>query len=170
MPRSLAADIGGPNLCAALDTIAWSELGAQLLKLTDDGYNVIVTSTPSNPILFEDYSKHPNRLMHFVNKRGIGGNSTAAGRYQCLNRFAVAYITSLKLPDFGPESQDKIALKQIKEQGAYLLFQQGKFTAGIERIKNIWASLPGAGYDQHEQSFALLEAIYVQKGGQIFSA
>lgn len=168
MPRSAPDDIGGKNVAAALDVIAWSEIGPRLLKVSDDGYNVIVTSTAENPILFDDYARHPNQLMTFRDKSGKEGRSTAAGRYQTLHKYAVAYMGSLKLPDFGPKSQDKIAVQMFKEQGGFALFQKGMFYDAIVKIKNIWASMPGAGYDQHEQKIESLAAAYRMAGGQMF--
>lgn len=46
MTRSL--DLG-PNISAFLVMIAWSEIGPTLLEETDDGYNVLVGSTPGRP-------------------------------------------------------------------------------------------------------------------------
>lgn len=165
MPRSSGESIGGRNIAAALDMIAWSELGAKLLKATDDGYNVIVGSTPQNPILFTDYSKHPNLKQTFTYKNGQTDESTAAGRYQILYRFALAYIKQLGLPDFGPESQDKIAVQLIKECNAFKLFQDGMFNTALNKIRSRWASLPGAGYNQHEQKVEILTNIYTVRGG-----
>ena len=45
-----------PQIKAFLDMIAWSELGEELIDISDNGYNVIVGSTPSRPILFNDQS------------------------------------------------------------------------------------------------------------------
>ena len=68
------------NESAFLDMIAWSEIGPALLAVSDNGYNVIVGSTPSNPNLFISYSDHPRKLVQL--RPGLV--STAAGRYQLL--------------------------------------------------------------------------------------
>jgi len=155
---------GGKNVVAFLDTITDSELTKAILDVTDDGYNVIVGSLPSMPILFGSYSRHPGILISL--KSGI--QSTAAGRYQLLSRYYMYYKTLLKLPDFGPISQDKIAIQQIKESRAYDLIVQGKFVDAVTRCSHIWASFPGADYqDQHMQKIQYLQDCYTNAGGNI---
>ncbi|MGC7995735.1 lysozyme, partial [Salmonella enterica] len=75
-------------------------------------------------------------------------SSTAAGRYQLLARYFDAYKKQLNLPDFSPASQDAIALQQIKERGALADVDAGRFDIAVGKVRNIWASLPGAGYGQ----------------------
>lgn len=129
----------------------------------ENGYNVIVGSTPESPILFEDYSHHPNRLMHFDN--GMP-DSTAAGRYQTLYRFAIAYIKQLKLPDFGPLSQDRICLQYFRETGVYnLLKTPGNFLAAVKAANGRWASFPGNTDGQHQQKIATLQNAFTLAGG-----
>lgn len=152
---------GSQNIIAGLDTVARSE---GTWNIGEDGYNCIVGSTKTKPILFSDYSKHPNRLMHFDNGTP---DSTAAGRYQILFRFAEVYTKQLKLPDFGKISQDRIALQLFREVGAYELLRLGKFYKAMTAAKSRWASLPGAGYGQHEQQIETLAAAYMAAGGVI---
>lgn len=158
MPRISAAQAGGPNRCAFLDMIAHSEIGAALLAATDDGYNVLVGATPAHPLTFPSYATHPNILNKTL-------SSTAAGRYQALYRYARAYMVSLKLPDFGPVSQDLIALQQIRECRALPFIDLGHFATAVGLVNHIWASLPGAGYQQHENSLPDLQTAYVAAGG-----
>ncbi|MES9187223.1 lysozyme, partial [Cutibacterium acnes] len=75
------------NRKAVLDTLAFSEIGAPLLKVSDNGYNVLVGSTPWKPILFDSYADHPRRLIALNPTL----SSTAAGRYQLLARYFDAY-------------------------------------------------------------------------------
>jgi muramidase (phage lysozyme) len=163
MPRISAEQAGGSNRLAFLDMIAHSEIGAALLSATDDGYNVLVGSTPAHPLTFPSYATHPNILNRSL-------NSTAAGRYQALSRYARAYMASLKLPDFGPVSQDLIALQQIRECRALPFVDLGYFTTAVGLVNHIWASLPGAGYQQHENALPDLQAAYVAAGGKVFGA
>lgn len=151
---------GGKNMLAFLDMIAYSEIGPEMLKETDDGYNVIVGSSPGHLILFDDYSQHP--LRHIPEM-----NSDAAGRYQILGRYAVIYARQLALPDFGPVSQDKIALQLIHECHAVSLIERGEFEKAVTACKSRWASLPGAGYHQHENNFDNLQTAYLSAGGAI---
>ena len=75
------------------------------------------------------------------------------------------YRDLLKLPDFGPESQDRWALQLIKERRALDDIEAGNFASAIAKCKNLWASLPGAGYGQHENKLADLQATFVKSGG-----
>ena len=89
---------------------------------------------------FEDLSKHPNIRVPF----GKTNFSTAAGRYQILNRT----YQSLKMQDFQPASQDQAAIDLIKRRKAYDLIVGGKFEEAINLTNKEWASLPGSPYGQ----------------------
>lgn len=150
-----------PNQQAFLDMIAHSEIGPTLLAISDNGYNVLVGSTPAHPLLFHGYDDHPNILNKAM-------NSTAAGRYQLLHRYFVAYTKQLGLDGtFSPDNQDAIALQQIKECRALAAIEAGNIELAINRCAHIWASLPGAGYGQHENSMDTLVAAYLTAGGGI---
>ena len=147
------------NRKAFLDTIAHSELGAKLLANSDDGYNVIVGGT-----LFHDYSRHPN-VRVYLPKLKI--HSTAAGRYQLLYRYWLHYTKALNLVGFGKDVQDTIALQLIRECDALDAIDAGHFTSAITKCKSRWASLPGAGYSQHENNIESLKMAYLTAGGVI---
>lgn len=164
MPRINPNRIGGQNVAAFLDMIALSEIGPALLRKSDDGYNVIVGSTANQPTLFPAYASHP-KVKVWIER--IKNYSSAAGRYQLLARYYDVYKAQLKLPDFGPESQDLIAVQQIKERKALDDIKAGRFDVAVEKCNNIWASLEGAGYDQHENSLAVLALYYRRSGGFI---
>lgn len=158
------------NLRAFLDTIAYSELGPSLIALTDNGYDVLVGSKASQPLVFKSYADHP-RVAIRVRKDNPATPfdeeiiSTAAGRYQILSRYFDAYKASLGLKDFSPASQDAIATQMIREQQAYDDVMAGRFPEAIAKCRNIWASLPGAGYGQHENTLADLSGAFVKAGG-----
>src|SRR4051812_48779370 len=99
------------NLQAFLHTIAISEGTA---PIGDRGYDCLVGSTPQQPILFGSYRDHPRTKIQLRPDLV----STAAGRYQVLARYFDAYKIQLRLQDFGPDAQDLIAARMIKEQGA----------------------------------------------------
>jgi muramidase (phage lysozyme) len=160
MPRITAQQAGGANVCAFLDAIAVSENTAELLAASDDGYNVLVGSTSGRVLLFASYAQHPN----IYNKRL---DSTAAGRYQELYRNWLAYRAVLELPDFGPVSQDLMAIQQIREARALPLIVAGKLSQAISLVAHLWASLPGADYGQHEQQFSMLQIAYTAAGGTL---
>ena len=144
-----------PNLQAFLDMIAVSEGTA---RKGDNGYNVIVGGA-----LFESYDDHPRKLVWL--RPGLA--STAAGRYQLLSRYYDAYKKQLNLPNFSPISQDLIAVQQIKERGALQDIEKGYINIAIDKVKNIWASLPGAGYGQHENKLDKLITAYKDAGGTV---
>lgn len=154
-----------PNLQAFLDMIAYAEIGPELLALSDNGYNVIVGSTPNNPILFHDYSKHPQQRQA-VTMRGAIIYSDAAGRYQFMGRYWPHYKIQLSLPDFGPASQDRWAVQLIKECHALDDIDVGHLTRAVAKCSSRWASFPGAGYGQPEKRMASLENAYERAGGQ----
>jgi len=155
-----------PNLKAFLDMLAWAELGPSLLAESANGYNLLVGSIPGRPKFFYDYSDHPRTVVTLYNRKGkVVGHSSAAGRYQILMRYYDAYKKLLKLGGFWPEDQDAIAIRMIKEQGAYGAVRQGDIVAAIDAVKNIWASLPGAGYKQPEHNLTGLLIAYRAAGG-----
>lgn len=153
-----------PNQKAFLDTIAWSEIGQDLIAVSDNGYNVIVGSTAENPDLFNSYTDHPRKEV-WLSKLNV--NSSAAGRYQLLSRYFDAYKKQLDLPDFSPESQDSIALQQIRECHAINQIDAGSFDDAISRCARIWASLPGSTYKQHTNSIEILRTSFTNAGGVI---
>ena len=159
MPRITPDEAGGLNICAFLDMIAVSEIGTEMLAQSDDGYNVNVGSTPAHMITFDSYADHPNIFVHEC-------NSDAAGRYQIMHRWWPAYKKMLALPDFGPESQDRYAIQQIRESRAISMLLNGDIQGAIHACSHIWASLPGAGYGQHENKLAMLVDAFQQAGGK----
>lgn len=136
------------NLNSFLDMIAFSE---GTLDHGDDGYNIIVGYKQ-----FDDYSNHPNVLVDL----GRGLKSTAAGRYQVLYRIYAAYKKQLKLKDFSPESQDKIAIQLIKECAALDDIENGRIQKAIYLCASRWASLPGNNYGQKQNLIHHLIAQY----------
>lgn len=148
------------NRQAFLDMIAFSEIGPALLAVSDNGYNVLVGSTAAHPLLFDSYADHPNVLNKAC-------NSTAAGRYQLLHRYWLAYRDMLDLPDFGHDSQDAIALQQIRECHALPDIDAGDLYTAVQKCARIWASLPGAVYGQHENKFQSLQTAYTGAGGTL---
>jgi muramidase (phage lysozyme) len=146
------------NLDAFLTMIAISE-GTE--PIGDRGYNVIVGSTVANPHLFPSYADHPRVKVTLQ----PGLFSTAAGRYQILERYFDAYKAQLHLPDFSPASQDAIAEQMIREQHAFADVVAGRFDHAVTKCANIWASLPGNEYGQHQNSIADLRQAFTSAGG-----
>lgn len=128
--------------------------------------------------LFDSFADHPRRAIQFTDRAGRRLWTTAAGAYQFL---AVSPIPGggstrvdtwdrlrrkLGLPDFSPASQDRAAVELIDEAGALADVYAGRFAVAVGKVRRVWASLPGAGYDQPERSLAWLTGRYTAAGGQ----
>jgi muramidase (phage lysozyme) len=154
-----------PNVAAFLDTLAFSE-GTATHPLTKQRVRRHCHRFDGKPEIFTDYRDHPfagGRPAKVFNRRGE--KSTASGRYQQLYLFWPHYKKQLALPDFSPASQDRLAIQLIRERGALEDLQQGRIERAISRCRNIWASLPGAGYGQREHSLDKLVAVWRKAGG-----
>jgi muramidase (phage lysozyme) len=166
MPRISVADAGGQNVVAFLSMITRSEIGEELISLSDGGYNLLVGSTPKAPRFFASYADHP-----LPNPPGIeyrpGAWSTAAGGHQILSKYWPYYQRSLNLPDFSPVSQDRYAIQQIRECRALPLLDAGNFAGAVRACNHIWASLTGSAYGQHTNPLDLLQRYYVEAGGVV---
>ncbi|HRZ02325.1 MAG TPA: glycoside hydrolase family 104 protein [Burkholderiaceae bacterium] len=149
------------NARAFLAAIAWAE-GADY-------------STLYGGALFDSFADHPAELGwaglrlpdRLCQAAGFGPGcvSTAAGRYQINRPTWRALRARLALPDFSPASQDAAALELIRERGALGLVHAGEFAAAVDRVRRVWASLPGAGYAQPEKSLDALASVYQFNGG-----
>jgi muramidase (phage lysozyme) len=162
------AAAGGVNVCAFLAMLAWSEGTSTSPATKNRGYDVIVTGADRVPEIFTDYSVHPfsrGRKSKAINSKGLTSN--ASGRYQFMLKDYAHYRALLKLPDFGPLSQDLWAIQLIRERRALPLIQAGRITDAIKPVRNIWASLPGAGYGQPEHALDKLLAAYRRAGGAV---
>lgn len=145
------------NTRAFLDMLAYSEGTAG-----PNGYRTLFGGT-----MFDSFADHPRQSFQFTDKKGRTLRTTAAGRYQFLIRTWDALAKQLNLPDFSPESQDRAALELVRQRGALRDVQAGRIQAAIAKCANIWASLPGAGYDQPERKLSSLLTTYAQAGGNI---
>jgi muramidase (phage lysozyme) len=129
MPRITSdAKNSNANRCTFLDMIAAANLGADVVAASDAGYNVLQGSTAAAPLLFDDYTDHPNQVNATT-------GTTDAGRY--LISFAAWQLSKrpLFIPDFGPLSQDKIALAQMEESGVTALVDAGQFDQAMTAWK-----------------------------------
>lgn len=156
-PRISLSEARSQNVLAFMNMAAFTE-GTDNNKqpTNDDGYDVLVGGK-----LFASYTDHPNVLVKLNDRL----SSTAAGRYQILYRFWVAYKKLLNLPDFSPLSQDRYFMQILKEQRALDDIIAGRFEAAIRKTNNIWASFPDSPYGQHTFSMDEAKGIYVMHGG-----
>lgn len=148
------------NERAFLDMIAYAE-GTS----SPEGYRMMFGGS-----LFDSYADHPRRLFAFTDKAGRNLKTSAAGRYQFLSRTWDELQRKLDLPDFGPASQDSAALELIRQRGALPDVRAGRVAEAVRKVAPIWASLPGAGYDQPERKLSQLLSAYRSNGGTITEA
>ena len=145
-----------------------------------NGYRALFGHTASRPRLFESFADHPRLAQRFTDKAGRLLWTSAAGAYQAMAVSPIPGSTKstrvdtwdrikrrLQLPDFSPASQDAFALELIREAGALADVRAGRFDSAVDRVKGIWASMPGAGYAQHEQSLDRLRLAFVNAGGTL---
>jgi muramidase (phage lysozyme) len=128
-----------PRIKAMLDMIGFSEG-------TRDGYGVVVRGRVIGPagspflgrhnVVVTDFRDHP-RLLVRVNS---SINSTAAGRYQFLQRT----WDGLHLPDFSPRSQDLGAIMLMQRRRMIEPLLRDDFDTAVQRGSLEWASFPDA--------------------------
>lgn len=161
MAKLTEAQAGGANVLRFLDLIAFSE-GTSTVKGSDDGYNVLYGGD-----LFAGYRDHPRQRLTFpINGKPV--TSSAAGRYQLLERYWDAYRTSLRLQGgFTPENQDRISIQQIRERRALDDVKVGRVGQAIAKCSNIWASFPGNSYGQNPHRLEKLLAHWQKLGGAL---
>ena len=168
MARLTAIQAGSRNALAFLDMLAWSEGTSTSPATAQNGYDVIVTGIDRKPEIFTDFSDHPfaqGRRSKVINSKGLTSN--ASGRYQQMLKDWPYYRTLLALRDFSPISQDLLALQHIRECRALPDVHAGRLETAIEKCRNIWASLPGAGYGQREHRLGDLIQQYCLAGGAL---
>ena len=154
MNSSVSPEQQGRNLAAFMQMIRVSEGTAG-----PDGYRTIVGGS-----LFDDYSDHPRQKIWIPS---INDYSSAAGAFQIIRRTWDGVQGKLGLPDFSPASQDLACVELIRQRGGLRLAMNGQFAAAVEKCRKEWASLPGAGYGQRENSLAKLQTAYTNAGGQL---
>jgi muramidase (phage lysozyme) len=127
--------------------------------------------------LFNSYQDHPRRAVQFTNQDGKRLWTSAAGAYQFMAVSPLPGGKSTKvntwdrirdklgLADFSPASQDAAALELIREAGALADVVAGRFDSAVNKVRGIWASMPGAGYAQREADLADLRGVFVASGG-----
>ncbi|SPW71862.1 phage lysin [Escherichia coli] len=91
--------------------------------------------------------------------------STASGRYQQLYLFWRITANSLPCRIQSRCHRDRLAIQLIHERGALDDIRAGRIERAISRCRNIWASLPGAGYGQREHSLEKLVTVWRTAGG-----
>ena len=164
MSRIVLDGVAGKNTMAFLDAITVGEIGAALLAQSDDGYNILVGSTPNAPRICQNYSAHPN-VRTWLPKLGVW--STAAGRYQIIHPTWVGVAAHLGLKDFSPVSQDLAAIELIRQRGALADVRAGRFADAVQKCRLEWASFPASPAGQPTVALSALQDRYVAAGGSL---
>jgi lysozyme len=149
--------LANANVSAFLDMIRHSEGTA-----TPEGFNTMFGGK-----LFDSFSDHPHIFFNYKNKAGEVIRTSAAGAYQITYTTWKVLKERLGLTDFSPGSQNLAALELINEAGTVTLIITGKVFEAIDKVRHIWASLPGAGCHQPEHSLAEVKTWYEDAHGQI---
>ncbi|MES2249212.1 MAG: glycoside hydrolase family 104 protein [Pseudomonadota bacterium] len=96
---------------------------------------------------------------------GPGCVSTAAGAYQIIRPTWLRLKAKLRLPDFGPASQDAAAAELLRERGATARLAVGDLAGAVRKASAEWASLPGSTAGQGGKSMTQVSAWYGGFGG-----
>ena len=133
------------------------------------GYKHTIASLSDHPAFTGEWKGEP-LSPSMCRAAGIASGkcrSTAAGRYQMIAPTWKAMKRELQLPDFGPASQDRAALRLIAQADALQYVRAGDITEAISRVRKQWASMPGAGVGQPERKLVELLHYYKSKGGEL---
>jgi muramidase (phage lysozyme) len=144
-----------PEVRAFLDVISMAETGT----IDPISYSSLVFNGS-----FSDFSTHP-KVKQCSAIRGRRICSTAAGRYQIMD-FNWDYLApKLGLPDFSPESQDRMALYFIERKGAMADILARRFEKAACKVGTVWASIPPPcnRYGQSHLKMAQLRQMYDQR-------
>lgn len=139
-----------------------------------NGYTVLYGGSTFTNILEHPYvsGESPGVKLPDAVCKGAGFSpgckTTAAGAYQFTASTWKRLKARLRLADFSPLSQDLAAIELIREKGALEDVKTGRFSIAVDKVRNIWASMPNsAATNQPEKSIQQLASIYQQNGGTI---
>ena len=135
---------GNPKVKDFLDLLAKAE---GTYGKGDGGYNIAFGGAAD-----VGYDAHPQKLHNFTQTDGTPNKTTAAGRYQILDKTYQGLQKQLGTTDFSPQTQDKMAIELIRQQGALDNVLAGDYEGAINKLGNIWASLPSSNYAQPKRS------------------
>lgn len=142
-----------PRMQAFLATIGWAETGTS----AKESYRKLVFNGS-----FNNFSTHP-LIKQCAPINGKRICSTAAGAYQMLDKSWWDVQPKLKLPDFSPQSQDRMAVEYIRRNNAIADVESGNFTKAACKVGKIWASFPCNSYNQNPKTMEELNSYYRQQ-------
>lgn len=106
------------------------------------------------------------RMWGFTDKTGKSDMSSATGAYQFLRGTWKDLQNRYGFRDFQPRTQDLAALALMKDAGAFPYVQRGDYMGALNKVRTIWASLPGAGHNQQERGMKFLQDSLAKHLGQ----
>lgn len=108
----------------------------------------------------------PRRDITYTHK-GKTFHPSAAGAYQILIGTYNTLVNKGIISDFSPLSQDTAAVYLIKGRGALQTVLAGNLEGAYAKLKNEWASLPGASqYKSANNPRTALSSIFASHGGK----
>ncbi|BAZ08880.1 hypothetical protein NIES4071_06860 [Calothrix sp. NIES-4071] len=136
--QQFTANSYSQRMRAFLATIRWAETGTE----GDESYRKLVFNGT-----FNHFSTHPLiKQCALINGKRVC--STAAGAYQMLDKSWYDLQPKLKLTDFSPASQDKMAVEYIRRNQAIADIEAGNLDAALKKLGRVWASMPYNNYNQ----------------------
>lgn len=153
----LSLYLKSPSVKAILDTIAYAES-----TLNDQGYQ-----TTFGFQYFDNLNDHPRRII-CKEFKGDWLCSSAAGRYQILQKTWDRVARKIHAQNFSPHEQDRAAAQLLLENNALARIAKGFLSFGqfkqiMALLNPIWASLPGSPYGQPTRSAKELYMVYVEQ-------
>jgi muramidase (phage lysozyme) len=162
------------NVQAFLDLICFAEgtarhpvTGEQLDPYrTCYGYRHTIIDLAEHPAISGEWKgeRLPDKMCRNAGLKP-GCVSTAAGKYQMIRNTWRGVRDRLRLPDFGPESQDRAALYLIANCGALEDVHEGRIQTAVTKCSREWASLPGNSAKQPQRKREELLAVFEKRGG-----
>ncbi len=137
-----------------------------ICETTAGGVDFLVGATRgrrNDPRRFTNFSTHPGS--------GLGGGGTAAGSYQITLETWVERAGAMGLSDFGPETQDLIAVDILRGLGALDRILAGDLIGAVSAAARHWGRLPAIGEAAPDQAcvaaYAAFEAHYRAGMGEV---
>lgn len=134
---------------------------------TAEAYRALFGWTPSNNKTFDSFADHPRKYFNYTDKAGKTVRTSAAGAYQITATTFDLLVNKYGFTDFTPDTQDLMALKLIEEKSALADVKAGRLETAIRKVARVWASLPGANYNQPERQLAYIQQAYQSAGGSL---
>lgn len=148
----LREHLDSPAVKAFLDTIAYAEG-----TLHKEGYRHMF-----GDLCCKALKRHPCRIICApCGDRELC--SSAAGKYQFLQKTWEHVARKTGIDSFSPLHQDCGAVYLLKKSGALELIKKEEFSGALEKSNKIWASLPGAHYKQPTKSKLELHKIFLKQ-------